>query len=140
MGISWGGIYVCNSQLTAISPKGFAVELKSIVQDEGMRYSEAGDNVLLDKLLYVHISDIRQRLSFNPFGEIVCADQQIFLVSRCFRKWANNIQAALRKRPRIGEGIQESSWLVCVWPPITLGDGPMSYGSPSYMASTDSFM
>ena len=65
----------CNSQLTAISPKGFAVELKSIVRDEGMRYSEASDNVLLDKLLYVHISDIRQRLSFNLFGEIVRADQ-----------------------------------------------------------------
>ena len=91
MGISWDGIYVCNSQLIAISPKGFAVELKSIVRDEGMRYFEAGDNVLLDKLLYVHISDICQRLSFNPFGEIVCADQQIFLVSHCFRKWANNI-------------------------------------------------
>ena len=45
-----------------------------------MRYSEAGDNVLPDKLLYVHISDIHQRLSFNPFGEIVCADQQIFLI------------------------------------------------------------
>ena len=40
-----------------------------------MRYSEAGDNVLSDKFLYVHISDIRQRLSFNPFGEIVCAVQ-----------------------------------------------------------------
>ena len=59
MGISWSGILVCNSQLTAISPKGFAVELKSIVQDEGMRYFEAGDNVLPGKLLYVHVSDIR---------------------------------------------------------------------------------
>ena len=74
LGISWSGISICNSQLTTISPKGFAVELKSIVRDKGMRYSEAGDNVLLEKLLYVHISDIRQRLSFNPFGEIVCAD------------------------------------------------------------------
>ena len=63
-----------NSQLTAIPPKGFAIELKSVVRDEGMRYFEVGDNVLPDKLLYVHISDIRQRLSFNPFGEIVCAD------------------------------------------------------------------
>ena len=56
-----------------------------------MRYSEVSDNVLPDKLLYVHISNIRQWLSFNPFGEIVCADQQIFLVSHYFRKWANNI-------------------------------------------------
>ena len=56
-----------------------------------MRYPEASDNVLSEKLLYVHISDIHQRLSFNSFGEIVCVDQQIFLVSRYFRKWANNI-------------------------------------------------
>ena len=86
MGISWSGILVCNSQLTAISPKGFAVELESIVQDKGMRYFEVSDNVLLDKPLYVHILDIRQRLNFNPFGEIVCANQQIFLISRCFWK------------------------------------------------------
>ena len=59
LGIGWSGIPVCNSQFTAISPKGFTVELKSIVQDKGMRYSEASDSVLPDKLLYVHISDIR---------------------------------------------------------------------------------
>ena len=69
------GVPVCNPQLTTVSPKGLAVELKSIVRDERIRYFEVGDNVLLDKLLYIYISDIRQRLSFNPFGEIVCADQ-----------------------------------------------------------------
>ena len=105
LGISWSGIPVCNSQFTAISPKGFTVKLKSIVLDEGMRYFKASDDVLLEKFLYIHISDVRQRLCFNPFGEIVCADQQIFLVSRCFRKWANNIQAPLCKRPRTGKGI-----------------------------------
>ena len=67
-----------------------------------MRYPEASDNVLLEKLLYIHISDICQRLSFNPLGEIVCADQQIFLVSRCFRKSANNIQAHCAK----GQGLE----------------------------------
>ena len=72
--ICWSGVPVCNSQLTTVSPKGFAVELKFIVRDEGMRYPEASDNVLLEKLLYVHISDIHKRLSFNQFGEIICAD------------------------------------------------------------------
>ena len=103
--ICWSGVPVCNSQLTTVSPKGFAIELKSIVRDEGMRYPEPSDNVLPEKLLYVHILDICQRLSFNPFGEIVYADQQIFLVSRCFRKWANNIQTLLCKGPRAGKGI-----------------------------------
>ena len=99
------GVPVPNSHLTTVSPKGFAVKLKSIIRDEGMRYPKASDNVLPEKLLYIHISDIRQRLSFNPFGEIVCADQQILLVSRCFRKGANNIQAPLCKGPRTREGI-----------------------------------
>ena len=72
--ICWSGIPVCNSQLTTVSPKGFAVELKSIVRDEGMRYPEASDNVLSEKLFYVHVSDIRIRFNFNPFGEIVCTD------------------------------------------------------------------
>ena len=79
LGVCRSGIPVCNSQLTTVSPKGFAVEPKSIVRDEGMRYPKASDNVLPEKLLYIHISDIRQRLSFNLFGEIVCTDQQIFL-------------------------------------------------------------
>ena len=39
-----------------------------------MRYSKASDDVLLEKFLYVHILDIRQRLRFNPFCEIVYAD------------------------------------------------------------------
>ena len=91
LGVGWSGIFVYNSQFTAISSKEFAVELKSVVRDEGRSYSEAGDNVFPDKLLYVHILDICQRLGFNLFGEVVYADQQIFLVSSYFGKWANNI-------------------------------------------------
>ena len=85
------GVSVCNSQLTTVTPKGFAVELMYIVQDKGVWYPEVSDNVFPEKLLCVHISDIRQRLNFDPFGEIICANQQILLVSCCFRKGANNI-------------------------------------------------
>ena len=105
LGICWSEVPVCNSQLTTVPPKGFAIKLKSIVRDKGMRYPEVSDNVLLEKLLHVHISNIRQGLSFNPFGKVVCADPQIFLVSRCFRKWTNNIKTPLCKRPRTREGI-----------------------------------
>ena len=90
--ICQSGVPVCNFQLTTVSPKGFAIELESIVRDEGMGYLEVSDNVFPEKLLCVHISDIHQRFSFDPFGEIICADQQILLISCCFRKWANNEQ------------------------------------------------
>ena len=75
LGVSWGRIPIRNSQIIAVSLKGFAIKLKSIVQDKGIRDLELSDNVFPDKLFGVNISDIRQGLNFNPFGEIVCADQ-----------------------------------------------------------------
>ena len=65
-----------------------------------MRDPELGDNIFLDKLLSIHISDVHQWFSFDPFGEIICADQQISLVTYYFRERANNIQAILCKWPR----------------------------------------
>ena len=65
--------------------------MKTIVRDKGMRDPKLGDNVFLDKLLSIHISDVRQWFNFDPFGEIICADQQISLVTYYFGKRANNI-------------------------------------------------
>ena len=67
-----------------------------------MRDSEPSDNIFPNKFFGVHISNVRQGLGFNPFGEIVCADQQISLVTCCFGERANNIQASLCKWPRAG--------------------------------------
>ena len=50
-----GGIPICNSQATTISSEGFAIKLKAIVQDEGMRDPKSNNNVLLDELLGIHI-------------------------------------------------------------------------------------
>ena len=69
------GILVCNSQIITVSPKGIAIKLKAIIRDEGMRDSKSSNDVLPDKFLCIHIRDVGQGLSFNLFGEIVCADQ-----------------------------------------------------------------
>ena len=45
-----------------------------------MRNTELSNDILPDKPLDIHISNISQRFSFNPFGEIVYADQQILLL------------------------------------------------------------
>ena len=74
LGIGWGRVSVLDSQVTAVSPERFAIELKAVVRDEGMRDSESGDNVFPHKLLGVYVSDICQGLSFNPFDEVVRAD------------------------------------------------------------------
>ena len=102
LGVSWGRVPIRNSQIIAISPEGFVIKLKSIVQDEGTRDPEPGDNVFSDKLFGISISDIHQGLGFNLFGQIVRADQQISFVPCCFREKADNIQAPLGKWPRAG--------------------------------------
>ena len=102
LGVSRGRKPICNSQITAVSLEAFVIKLKSIVRDEAMRDPEPGDNVFLDKFLGVYIFDVCQGLGFNPFGEIVCANQHISLVTCYFGERANNIQAPLCKRPRVG--------------------------------------
>ena len=67
-----------------------------------MRDSEPGDNVSPDKLLGIHVSDICQWFSLDPFSKVISADEQISLVPCCFRKWPYNIQAPLSKWPRVG--------------------------------------
>ena len=102
LGVSRGRKPIRNSQIIAVSLEAFVIKLKSIVRDEGMRDPEPGDNVFPDKFLGVHISDVCQGLGFNPFDEIVCANQQISLVTCCFGERANDIQAPLCKWPRAG--------------------------------------
>ena len=74
LGIGWGRVFVLDSQVTTVSPERFAIELKAIVRDEGMRDSESGDNIFPHKLLGVHVLDVCQGLSFNPFGEVARVD------------------------------------------------------------------
>ena len=52
---------------------------------------KSSNDVLPDKLLDIHIPDIGQGLGFDPFSEIVCADQQIPLISCRIRKKAYNV-------------------------------------------------
>ena len=102
LGVSQGRIPIRNPQITAVSPKGFAIKLKSIVRDEGTRDPELGDDVFLDNLFGVNVSDIRQGFSFYPFSEVISADEQIPFVPYCLRKWLDNIQAPLGKWLRAG--------------------------------------
>ena len=74
LGIGWGRVLVLVSQVTTISSKRFAIELKAFFRDEGMRDSESGDNIFPNKLLGVHVPDVCQGLGFNPFDEVIRAD------------------------------------------------------------------
>ena len=90
--IGQSGISVFYSQIATVSPEDFTIKLKSIVRDEGMGDSKSCDNIFPNKSFGIHVFDICQWFSFNPFGEIVYADQQIPLISCHLREIAHNIQ------------------------------------------------
>ena len=75
LGVGRSGIPICNSQVIVVSPEGLAIKLKAVIRDEGIRDPKSSNDVLLGKLLSIHIPDVGQGLGFDPFGEIVCADQ-----------------------------------------------------------------
>jgi len=75
LGVGRSEIPVCNSQVTTISPEDLAIKLKAVIQDEGIKDLKLSNDILLDKFLSIHIPDVGQGLDFDPFGEIVCADQ-----------------------------------------------------------------
>ena len=80
-----------------------------------MRNPESSNDILPNKSLDIHIFDISQRFNFDPFGEIVRADQQILFTSYCLREKTYNIQAPLGKGPRARKKIKNSSRLMNVW-------------------------
>ena len=86
-----GGISICYAQVTAIPLEGIAIKLKTIIRDECMRDPKPSDNVFPNKYRSIHIPDICQRLSFNPLGEVILADQQPSLIPYCLRERSNNI-------------------------------------------------
>ena len=159
--VSWSGIPIHNSQVTTIPPKGFAIKLKTIIRDEGVRDPKPSDNIFPNKSLGIHVPDICQWFNFNPLSEVICADQQPHFIPCCFRERSNNIQGPLNKGLRAGQRIKDSSWLMnvwgkslalvtflhiflCfllhVWPPISLCKGSVRQGSTFYMAFTNPFM
>ena len=43
-------------------------------------------NIFPNKSLGIHVLDVSQWFSFNPLGEVICADQQIPLIHCGLRK------------------------------------------------------
>ena len=107
--IGQGGISICNLQVTTVPPEGFAIKLKAVVQDKGIRDLEPSDNIFLNKSLGVHVPDICQWFSFNPFGEIIRVNYQISLIPCCFKEMTYNVQTPLRKWLRVGQRIKDPS-------------------------------
>jgi len=89
--VGWGGVFVLYAQITTISPKGLAIELKPIIRDESIRDPESCHDILPYKSLHILISDIRKRLDLYPFCEVISSDEEISLIPCSLREWTNNI-------------------------------------------------
>ena len=74
LGVSRGGISICNPQVTTVSPEDLAIKLQTVVQDKGMKDPKPSHNILPNKFLGIYIPDIRQGFNVDPLSEVVCAN------------------------------------------------------------------
>ena len=126
-----------------------------------MRDPKPSDNIFTNKSLGIYVPDICQWFNFNPLAEVIHANQQSSLIPCCLRERPYNIQAPLSKKPRAGQRIKDTPWLIDVWgkslalvtllhiflhvllhvrPPISLGESFMRQRPTSCVASTNPFM
>ena len=56
--IGRSGISILYPQVRTVLPEGFAIKLKAIIRDEGMRNLELSNNILPDKSFDIYILDI----------------------------------------------------------------------------------
>ena len=159
--IGRSGISVRDAKLVAVFPEVLTIKLKTVVQDKGVRSSEARNNVFSNEFLGIHVPDVGQRFNLYPLGEIVGADYYVSLIPCCFREGTDDIKTPLSKRPRAREGVKDSSRLVDIWgeslalitllckflgfslhvrPPVFLGECPMRQRSSSCVTSKNPLM
>ena len=115
LGVGKSGIPISDPKLTAILPEVLTIKLETVVRHECVWSSEACNNVFPNEFLGVHIPDVGQRFSLNPFGEIIVSDYYVLLIPCCFGERTDNIKTPLSKRPGAGEGVKDSFGLVDIW-------------------------
>ena len=71
----------------------------TIVGDESVRQPVPIDDRFSEKVLGLLFSDVRQRLSFYPLGEVADGDNKEFLLAGCWGEWTQNVHPPLGKRP-----------------------------------------
>ena len=73
--IGWSGISILYPQIGTVFRESSTIELKAIIRDKDMTNPESSNNTLPNELFDIYIPDISQRFSFDPLGEILCANE-----------------------------------------------------------------
>ena len=87
--VSKCGVPIPYSKLTAVSSKSFAIKLKAIDRDEGVKDTETCDYISSHEVLDVLILDVGEGLCFHPFRDVVGSHNEPPLVPRDLQKWPN---------------------------------------------------
>ena len=146
LGVGGSGVSVSDPKLAAILPEVLAIKLETVVRDECVWSSEAGNNVLPDEFLGIHVPNVGQRFSLHPFSEVISSNDYVSLVPCSFGERTDDIKTPLSERPGAGEGVEDPSGLVDIWgeslalitllcvflglslhvrPPVLLGERPV---------------
>ena len=89
--------------LLAEALENVGIELRPVVLDESPRDPKPCNDVFPYEAFRVLLSDGGQRLSFNPFGEVIGGYYQSPLVPWSSVKRSYNVQTPLSEGPPIGE-------------------------------------
>ena len=74
------GVQILDFEFRAEIPKGDAVELRTVVSYDCLRDSKPANDVLPHKFGDILVLDVGICLCFYPFAEVVCGDEQEFLL------------------------------------------------------------
>ena len=81
--ITWCGVQILDVEFRAKIPESDAVKLRAVISYNGLRDSEAADDVLPHELGDVFVLDASVCFSFYPFTKVICGDEQEFLLGSC---------------------------------------------------------
>ena len=74
------GVQILDFEFQTEIPEGDSVKLRTIVGHDCLRDPKAANDVLLHKFGDILVLDVGICLYFYPFAEVVCGDEQEFLL------------------------------------------------------------
>ena len=78
--ITWCGVQIPDVELRAEIPESDVVKLRAVISYNGLRDSKAANDVLPYEFGDIFVLDASICFCFYPFTEVICGDEQEFLL------------------------------------------------------------
>ena len=86
--------------------EGYAVKLRTVVSYDCLRDSKPANDVLPNESRDIFVLDVSIRLCFYPFTEVICGNEQEFLLGNCEGQGSHYVHSSLCKWPRADYRVQ----------------------------------